>query len=578
MKNKLIAFVVTVVTMITLPLSVRCAAPSMADILPPDSLGYAELAEMEVFYYLISEVGQAAVKSLEEEEAAPEDVKVKARAMLEAFNEIKPLLPRSGSLGVVSVDPRTGHPSLVFVSELSEAMAPLLRAANKLLAAVPNVKVRKTEYGTELVIPDNPMPPVAYAVRDNVLYAAMGEGLLDRVLSRVAEGALSQTAHFKEVNAATGKNAFVMAYLNVDAIQTKVLPALPPQAREVAEVLGVKDVHAAGFSLSADWEKVGSNFALQYTQDAPGIPSLLSVPNTTPKGIAYVPDDFFYVTRWSMGPPDQLLKKVCDLLAKFGAGQKVSEAFAGIKEEMGIDVEKVLASLGGEFTIGIKAPENPQVPIVLACIEARDPAYLTETVKKLLAGEEAPASVTEMEVAGRKTLMLTPRVPFPVNPVIAVDGDMLVIGTSNAVLQTAFAAKENGRNIASKPSFKTAMEGLPAASNVALEYIEMQTVGQLLLAGAGVAAESAPEHVRPIIGGAMPYIREAVQNLEEAVEVVYRTPNGLVVQSRWGTRSIMQVLRNGAAFAVKGALHFARQRAIEPVEEETTETSSVEQE
>lgn len=575
MKSKLIAFAVSVVMIASLPSlsGVRCEAPSMAEVLPPDSLGYAELPNMEVFYYLIGEIGEAAIESLEQEPAVPEDIKVKGTAILEAFEEIRPLLPKSASVGVVSIDPQSGQPSLLVMSELSEAIGPLASAAGKLLAAVPNVKTKKTEYGTEVIVPHGPSP-IGYAVVDNVLYLATGEGLLDRVLSRQSSESLATTAHFKQVNLITGENAFVSGYLNVDAIREKLLPLAPPQAKQFVELLGLKDVHAAGISLAADEEQVGFNLALQYTEDAPGIASLLSVPNTEPKGIAYVPDDYSYVTRFSLGAPDAFMEKVRALLEKAGMGAQIDQAFAQVKENAGIDVNKVLASLGGEITIGLKVPQTLEIPNVVACVEARDPEYLMETLKNLLTGVGIAPSETEVD--GKKVMtIVSPGVP--VSPAIAVDGDMIVIGISNAVLRKALAAKANGQNIASKPAFKAAMEGLPADKNIALEYIKMDDLGQLAVAGLTIAAGMAPDNVKPLIARGMPYLKKALQDLEDGVEVVYRTPNGLAVQSRWGTRSLMQILRNGAAFGAKAAMMLNVRREGGPPEMEvmTDEVSAV---
>jgi len=575
MKNKLIA-VVAILLLVSMPISTRCAAPPIAELLPADSLGYVELSDMGVFYYLISEIGEAALHSIEEEKEVPEHIRVKGRAILEAFDEIKPLLPRSASLGVVSIDPTSGQPSLLFVGELSDALAPLASAATKLIAAAPNVEVKKTDYGTQIVIPRAPVPPIGCAVKDNVLYLTTGEGLLDDVLSRATADTLAQTPHFKEVIAVTGKSSLVSAYLNVDAIRETLLPVIPPQAKQVVELLGLTDVHAAGISLSADEQYVGFNLALQYTTDAPGIPGILSIPNTKPKGIAYVPEDFSYVTRFSLGPPAELLKKVRSMLDRAGVEANIDQGFAEIKENLGIDINQLLASLGGELTIGMKIPETPGVPSIVACLEAKDPQFVVGTLKRLL--EMMQMSCTEIEIEGRKILMVTPTMPIPVTPALAVDEDVIVMGVSSAVVQRALAAKANGRNIASKPEFKAAMEGLPADSNIALEYIEMESLAQLAVTGLGIAAAMAPEEAKPMIARAMPYVHKAVQDLEEAAEVVYRTPNGLALHSRWGTRSLMQVLRNGAALGAKAAMYFIAARREVAIEEEasTAETAAEE--
>jgi hypothetical protein len=564
MRRKVISVVMLMVAM-SMPLFGRCGAPPIAELLPAESLGYVELSDMGVFYYLVSELGGAAVQSLEEESEVPEEIRVKARAILEAFNEIEPLLPRSASLGVVSVDAEKGQPSLLFVGELSDALGPLAAAASKLLAAAPNVEVRKTDYGVEVVIPHAPVPPIGCAVKDNVLYLAAGEGLLDRALSRTGAASLSQTAHFKEVNAITGKNAFLSAYLNVDAIRESLLPVIPPQAKGWLEVLGLNAVHAAGLSLSADARYVGANVALQYTTDAPGIPGLLSVPNTRPEGIAYIPDDFSYVTRFSLGPPAETLKKVEEMLVKAGMQVNLSQSLEQMKQNTGIDVNQLLASLGGELTVGVKVPETLAIPNVVVCLEAKEPEYVMETLKGLLQLLQMPC--TELEMAGRKVMMITPTVPIPVAPAVAVDKDVIIMGLSSGVVQKALAAKDNGTSIASKPAFKAAFEGLPADSNVGLEYIEMENLAQLAITGLSILSARAPEEAKPLIARAMPYAYKAVQNLEEAVEVVYRTPNGLALQSRWGTRSIMQVLRNGAALGAKAAIMFVAHREV-PIEEE----------
>jgi len=55
----------------------------------------------------------------------------------------------------------------------------------------------------------------------------------------------------------------------------------------------------------------------------------------------------------------------------------------------------------------------------------------------------------------------------------------------------------------------------------------------------------------PFVERTMEHARRALTDLEDGVEVVYRTPNGLVLRGRWGTRSVMQLLTNGAAFGTK---------------------------
>jgi len=559
MKRKVVSSLLLVIMAIGLPRLgvVQCAAPPIAELLPADSLAYAELPNMDVFYYVISEIAQAAIASLEEEQAVPEDIKTKARAVLEVFEEIKPLLPKSASLGVVSIDMRTGQPSLVLVSELSEGLVPFASTAGKLMALAPKAEVTRTEHGIEVDFGGLRPGPIGYAVKDNVLYATMGKGLLDRVLSGRPAESLSNTAHFKEVNAIIGENAIVSAYVNVDAVCKTLLPNLPPHARNVAELLGLNGIHAAGLSLRGDEEFVGFNLALQYTENAPGIPSLLSIPNTAPKGIAYLPEDYSYAARLSFGPPGDLMKKIQPTLDRAGIGPKVAQTLAEIKEKHAIDVEKILASLGGEITFGVKIPQTYEIPSVLVCIEAKDPEYIMQTLKDLL--KRASMTFSETEVAGAKSIMVTLPMPVPVSPAIAAAQDMIVIGISKPVLEKALAAKSSGQNIASKPKFKAAMEGLPASSNIALEYIEAEPLGQLVVFGVNIAAARAPAEAKPLIAKAMQYLNNAVRGLGEAVEVAYRTPGGLAVQSRFPTSSVMQILKNGAAFGAKAVMiHIGR--------------------
>ncbi len=551
MKTKLIAVVLALLAM-SVPIFGRCAAPPMAELLPANSLGYVEFSDMEVLYYVVSEIGGAAVKSLEEEEDVPAEIKVKARAIVEAFQEIRPLLPKSASLGVISVDPQKHEPSLVLTTELSPGLTPIASAFGKLLLAAPEIKVSKTEHGVEVEIPHGP-PPIGYAVRDNVVYLTMGQGVLDRILSGAAAERLSQAPQFKEISAAVGKNAFLTAYVNLDAIQELVLPFLPEKPKQFVELLGLKELHALGISLSATDQVVGFNGVLHFTENAPGIASLLSAPNTAPKGIAYIPQDFSYVGRCSLGPPAELLKKVQAIMAKAGVGENMEQVFAQVKEGLGIDVNKLLESLGGELTLGVKIPETLEIPTIIACVEAKDAAFVMETLKALATKFGAPVAETDLE--GKKVLTITPTIPIPVTPALVADGDVIVIAPSIIALQNALAAKASGQNIASKPLFKGAMEGLPANANVALQYLETQSLGRLAVAALGMATMGAPEDVKPLVGRAMEYANKAIENLEPAVEVVYRTPNGLAIQGRWGTRSLMQIVTNGAAVAAKAAMY-----------------------
>jgi hypothetical protein len=326
------------------------------------------------------------------------------------------------------------------------------------------------------------------------------------------------------------------------------------------ELLGLKHVQAVGLSLSADEKHVGLNLGLQYTEDAPGLASLLSLPNSKPKGMAYMPADFSYAVRLCLGPPDEQLKNVCAILEKAGMGQQIAGSIAHMKENMGIDVEKILASLGGEITIGVKIPETLGIPNVVTCIEARDADYLIGLVKNALSGEGAPATIAEMELGGKKTMMITPKIPVPVMPALTVDEDVIVIGISTPVLQKALAAKESGQNIASKPGFKAAMEGLPAESNLGLMYLDLERFGQLAIAGMSMAMAQVPNEIKPMLAKAMPYVAKASQNLGQATRATYRTPNGLAVQSRIDTPTLMQLLKNGTALAVKGGLYWVARR------------------
>ncbi|MDP2898615.1 MAG: DUF3352 domain-containing protein [bacterium] len=572
MKMKYLAVTLLALALIV-PISARCAAPPMVELLPPNSLGYVELPDMGVFYYLVSELGQAAIKSLEEEKEVPPEIAVKARAVLEAFDEIKPLLPRSASLGILSLDTQSGQVSFLLTAELSEGLAPLASAATKLLAAAPDIQVTKTEYGTEVVIPHTKLPPIGCAVRENVLYVAGGQGLLDKALSGSLAGGLAQTASFREVHAVIGKSPIITGYVNLDAVRETLLPVLPPEAKKWIELLGLQGVHAAGISLSADEQYVGTNIALQYTTDAPGIPGLLSFPNTAPKGIAYVPEDFSYVTRFSLGPPAEMLKKIQALLQAAEVEVDLEKTFGEMKENLGVDVNQLLASLGGEITLAVKVPETLAIPNMVVCIEATDTEFVMQTVKGVLEKMGVPS--TEVEVGGKKIMMITPTIPIPVTPALAADDGVIVIGISSAVVQKALAAKDTGKNIASKPEFKAAMAGLPVDSNVALEYIEMENLGQLLVAGLGMLAGRAPAEAQPVVARAMLYANNAVQDLDEAVEVAYRTPNGLAIQSRWSTRSVMQVLKNGAAVLAKAVIVMHARRQEEPVEEQPTATEEV---
>jgi hypothetical protein len=270
------------------------------------------------------------------------------------------------------------------------------------------------------------------------------------------------------------------------------------------------------------------------------------------------------MSRFSLGPPDELFTKIRAFLEKAGAGDDIAQALAEIKENAGIDVEKVLASLGGEITLGAKVPETLTIPGIVGCIEAKDPEYLVTILRNLLGGEESPVTITETEIAGKKAMLISPKGESPVTPALAVDGDMLVIGISQTALEQALAAKANGQSIASKARFSEAMRGLPASSNVALEYIEMDDLGRLVikLLEKDMANENTPEDMKPFAERTMEHARRALTDLEDGVEVVYRTPNGLVVRGRWGTRSVMQLLTNGAAFGTKVLMWVLHARVI----------------
>lgn len=154
---------------------------------------------------------------------------------------------------------------------------------------------------------------------------------------------------------------------------------------------------------------------------------------------------------------------------------QLPQAFEGAT---GLDLDKTLASLGGEFGMAMMLDEGSKIvlPVPNASIKIPEPSLLIfakvkdDLIFDRLASlmEQTGQPVDKKDKPGLKMRTLALQIPLPVEtrPTIARSGDYLFIANSDSVIEQVLAAKSGaGKRLTANPEFVRLSKGLPLEGN-----------------------------------------------------------------------------------------------------------------
>ncbi|OGV49909.1 MAG: hypothetical protein A2X49_11860 [Lentisphaerae bacterium GWF2_52_8] len=263
-----------------------------------------------------------------------------------------------------------------------------------------------------------------------------------------------------------------------------------------------------------------------------------------------------------------LWKAVKDCLAKDGQGdvlKKIGEAEDEMKAN-GFDVDKVLASYGGEFGYLVSLDKakmikltifNPADPLEMpdpsfaAFMKVKDDVLFDMIAKKAIMLKPADRN-------GAKVLTMALPVPLPVSfqPSLARKGQYLIFASSEKLLDSIFAAMDGGANLTGTENFKRLSKDLPTSGNSFMYWDRLFMETLLNVASKNTAAFESEED------GMMMYKLFGMDY--EGFYVMQRSPEGLLCainSNKSGVSMMAAQALAPLAGALLPALNSAREKA-----------------
>jgi len=206
----------------------------------------------------------------------------------------------------------------------------------------------------------------------------------------------------------------------------------------------------------------------------------------------YLPADTV-LARLCGGEPDQLFKLVADAVQQVGgadASEEWEKALTQADKALGTSAKALIASLGSDAFLSIqlstteslsiplpggRQAENAEpltipLPSLLIGTAVRD-ATLLDTVRRLVAGTQAPCVTSQVDGVTLISVPIPDAAPYPLNPTFAVHKGMFLFGTTPDVVKSAISAAVALDGLRNTPAFKRDFARFPATHN-GLSFID----------------------------------------------------------------------------------------------------------
>jgi len=177
------------------------------------------------------------------------------------------------------------------------------------------------------------------------------------------------------------------------------------------------------------------------------------------------------------------LKLVWQILEKeltasgFPKAKEATDEFKAMTEkQLGISLDKLLASTGGEMGIILTLDENRKMPLPVPSASGEtkmiaEPAFVLvvkvkdQTIFDLVASKLPPGEqIVKVDESDLKMRTMPLPLPFPLRPSIAQSGDYFFLGTTDSIIREVLAVKKG-----QKPGLKSTTEFARLSQNIPLE-------------------------------------------------------------------------------------------------------------
>ncbi|MBA4019268.1 MAG: hypothetical protein C0483_19050 [Pirellula sp.] len=476
-------------------------------------------AEPEIQAF-IAEVDRLVQEGLKHIPADDEKERTLARALPVIVRTLL-LRPHIHYVADVAVPPQqpSGHAGIVVnAGDKSKAFVAALEELESLyLAEVPaNQAVERSEVAGVTIrrLPTPPqVPPVAWGVKGDYVFLALGEGEAARIVQSLADqkGPPKWLAELeKELEIA---RPGALAYLNTAAVIKTAEPLFPligadapPPLRDIGKLLdatGLRHLRHVAFSSGLGEEAAVTKVSIGHDGKAEGLLALAGGKPLTTDDFVKVPAtaEFAGVGRFDPQRAYEVAMSVVERIdpdARVAAEKQLGEA----QDQLGFSVEEeLLAGLGDTWSIYNNCEEGGLLFTGLCLtVSVRDRPKLEKVIDQVLrlAEKESRGNRDEKMFAVRKTpagertiQYLQIAGPSPVAPAWCLDGDSLVIALSPQMVRAHLTRSADQKTLASLPLIQARLASGDVTSltyqNTQLGLQAIYSYAQFLVtAGAGM--------------------------------------------------------------------------------------------
>jgi len=322
------------------------------------------------------------------------------------------------------------------------------------------------------------------------------------------DGALATSDAFARARKGAGDEAALFAFGNAPALVDRFGGEMPPDARRIADALGLDTVKGVSYSFGFR----GDVFRESLTIDAPGadhgIVPLFRTSPMSKSALRLVPSTAFFYAEGA-SPLSTLLPKVREMIAKLDpeTAQDVEQWLAQARDATGgVDLEKdLLGGLADEMMYYLAMPETGGLyPEFALALKVKDPAKFEATAENAINGllqtvgrEERISARQRTVLWGGKRLHVIDlsstrkRGMVPFTPTWTMLGDQWVVTlVPHAMKELILRSEAGGKGLAGEEDFSSILRQSPEGAT-SLGYVDSQALLTLLYDTAVPALQTA---------------------------------------------------------------------------------------
>lgn len=424
-------------------------------------------------------------------------------------------------------------------------------------------------------------------LNQQILLVTIGRATFEQAATRYFQNgeSLAQSESYQTVKEnLTNGHLAAIAYLNLDALFQEFSAMIPPPALNILDRFGLRNIRAAGISLSFQGKSSVESVFLYAPEPSGLLATLISSP-MKPQTFYHYPSSLVYLGGVSLDW-GRIYDDLMNLWSELDPHdfQRFQKRYDRMVGNLQFDIRRdLIGSLGTHVFLGIGStyPAFP-FPEGALSIEVNNPQLLLDCLKKIV--QTTKLSIQTLSYAGKEIHYLDlsyPKVrddiPFQLS-ICQVQPKMMLVTLNTNTMKNILNYVPQ-KSVMEKPDFSLLMQQMRVENCIAMNYLELAK-GMDIIHGFltyGVAVRDFKRDLPMLNPALFPSSKVFTEGLPGLMSVVMRTPKGVALKIASPVPLVPTLV--GAGFgAFFLAARVAREdfeasgRRIPPVEIESTES------